>query len=74
MNDFFHKYFNGELTEKERDFFLLSVNQNAQLKKEFIEIQNILAIYSMSDRKEDAENVHISLSKFRNEKDNTIIK
>lgn len=75
MNDFIYKYFNGELTDKEKEEFLLSVIQDSSLEKEFIQIHNLLCISNMSPREEDTENAKISLSKFiqkRNNKNETL--
>lgn len=64
MNDFIYKYFNGELTDKEKEEFLLSVIKDPSLEKEFIQIHHLLCISNLSPREEDTENARVSLSLF----------
>jgi len=75
MNDYLNKYFNKELTNKEKEDFLYYVDQDTILKEEFIEIENLLAISSLLPKSNDLKNSQISLSKFMeyvNNKDDTI--
>ncbi|MDU1890380.1 MAG: anti-sigma factor [Dysgonomonas sp.] len=72
MNDYIHKYFNGELTDKEKEEFILSVHQNPILKIEFIEAQNALGITNLLLQREDTEKACLSLSKFIQDRNNVI--
>jgi len=64
MNDCFVKYFNNELTDAEKEDFLTTINKDASLKKEFIQIQNLLGISDLLPLKEDSKYAQLSLSKF----------
>ena len=39
-----NKYFAGELTSEEKEDFLLDVNNNGEIREEFIEYQNVVAL------------------------------
>lgn len=64
MNDIICKYFNGELTEKEKEDFLIRIEQLPSLREEFIEIQNLIGMTELLPHREDLLEAKTSLSKF----------
>ena len=74
MNEQIKKYFQGELTSYERLELLRAVKENESLKKDFIQLQNLHALFSITPQKDD-EKAGISFyKKFRHYKKKRIIR
>jgi len=59
-------YFSGEMTQSEKDIFLAEINSNPALKKDFVEIQNMMGLLSFSYRPGDDELAFKKLAEFKN--------
>ena len=59
-----NKYFAGELTSEEKEDFLLDVNNNGEIREEFIVYQNVVALVDWSFPKDDRELAKQKLSEF----------
>lgn len=64
MNDYFERYFNNELSDKEKENFLMSVYRDTSFTEEFIVMQNSLAITGFLPKENDAEEARKSLKGF----------
>ncbi len=64
MEDNFDKYFTHELNNWEKEEFLSEVAANEDLKEEFIENQQLMALVALLPRKEEEEDIRRRLSEF----------
>lgn len=58
------KYFASELTSDEKEEFLKEVNNDGELREEFLEYQNLVALVDWSYPKNDEELAQQKLSEF----------
>ena len=65
-----NKYFAGELTSEEKEVFLLDVNINGEIRDEFIEYQNVVALVDWSFPKDDRELAKQKLTENKSRKEN----
>lgn len=58
------KYFASELASDEKEDFLKEVDNNGELREEFLEYQNLVALVDWTYPKNDEELAHQKLSEF----------
>lgn len=64
MINIVNKYFAEELTPEEKELFLSEIYRDKNLRKEFIEVQKLVAYTDLLPRRGDKETAWMSLSHF----------